>query len=227
MEYLKKYQSILERTSLFGSIPSDELQALLSCLAPRVQQFAANGLIFAEGSPAGQMGLVLHGSVQIVQEDFYGNRHIIAALGPGELFAEAFACAGIASLPVSVFAVQECTVLLLDAARILRPCQNACRFHQKAVLNLLQSMASRNLQMNQKLWLLSRKTTQQKLMAYFSAQAKAAGSREFSIPFNRQQLADYLGVERSAMCCELSKLQSKGCLTARKNSISLLREWEE
>ena len=119
MEYLKKYQSILERTSLFGSIPSDELQALLGCLAPRVQQFAANGLIFAEGSPAGQMGLVLHGSVQIVQEDFYGNRHIIAALGPGELFAEAFACAGIASLPVSVFAVQECTVLLLDAARIL------------------------------------------------------------------------------------------------------------
>ena len=102
MEYLKKYQSILERTSLFGSIPSDELQALLSCLAPRVQQFAANGLIFAEGSPAGQMGLVLHGSVQIVQEDFYGNRHIIAALGPGELFAEAFACEGIASLPVSV-----------------------------------------------------------------------------------------------------------------------------
>ena len=218
---------ILLHTPLFSGIPEAQLPALLGCLAPRMQQYLAGHLIFAEGSPAGQIGLVLAGRVQIVQEDFYGNRHIIAALGKGELFAEAFACAQVENLPVSVFAVKDCTVLLFRAQHILHPCQSSCDFHQKIVLNLLQNMARKNLAMNQKLLLLSRKTTRQKLMAYLSAQAKAAGKSEFMIAFDRQQLADYLGVERSAMSAELSKLAKEGFLRTRKNHFTLLREWEQ
>ena len=217
----------LLRTPLFSGVPEAQLPALLGCLAPRRQQYPAGHLIFAEGSPAGQIGLVLAGRVQILQEDFYGNRHIIAALGEGELFAEAFACAQVENLPVSVFAVQDCTVLLFSAQRILHPCQSNCDFHQKIVLNLLQNMARKNLNMNQKLLLLSRKTTRQKLMAYLSAQAKAAGNSEFTIGFDRQQLADYLGVERSAMSAELGKLAKEGFLRTKKNRFHLLREWEQ
>lgn len=217
----------LLRTPLFSGVPEAQLPALLGCLAPRRQQYPAGHLIFAEGSPAGQIGLVLAGRVQILQEDFYGNRHIIAALGEGELFAEAFACARVENLPVSVFAVQDCTVLLFSAQRILHPCQSSCDFHQKIVLNLLQNMARKNLNMNQKLLLLSRKSTRQKLMAYLSAQAKAAGNSEFTIGFDRQQLADYLGVERSAMSAELGKLAKEGFLRTKKNRFRLLREWEQ
>lgn len=212
---------------LFCGIPEPELQALLACLSPKIQSYHAGSLIFAEGSPAGQIGLVLNGSVQITQEDFYGSRHLLAVLQPGELFAEAFACAEVPALPVSVYARQECSVLLFSISRILHPCQNACMFHQKIVLNLLTDMARKSLQMNQKLFLLSRKTTRQKLMAYLCAQAKAAGSRDFCIPLDRQQLADYLGVDRSAMSAELSKLCKEGYLESRKNHFCLLRDWRE
>ena len=227
MNITNEYWPVLLRTPLFSGIAESDLAALLACLGPRVQHFDASSSIFAEGSPAGQIGLVLAGRAQVVQDDFYGNRHIVAALEAGEVFAEAFACAGVPSLPVSVLAVQRCTVLLLDIERILHPCQNACGFHQKIVLNLLQNMARKNLQMNQKLSLLSHKTTRQKLMAYLSAQAKAAGSRDFTITFDRQQLADYLGVERSAMSAELGKLRREGFLTAQKSHFCLLREWAE
>ena len=166
--------------------------------------------MFLEGEPAAFVGVVLSGKVQILRTDFYGNRSVLTVVSPGGLFAEAFACAGVETLPVSAMALESAGVLLLDCKRVLTSCPNACPFHKKLVQNLLRGIAQKNLILTQKIRCMSRKTTQEKLMEFLLEQAKQHGSAEFVIPYDRQALADYLGVERSAMSAEISKLKKAG-----------------
>ena len=219
---MEKFLSVLSRCQLFAGLNNQDLIAILACLDARVHGVAKNSAVFSEGEQAVYVGIVLSGNVQIVKEDYYGNRSIVAVAEPGELFGETFACAGVDALPVSVVAVQDSQVMLIDCHRITRSCSNACSFHNQLVLNLLQVVASKNLAFNQKLEILSKRTTRDKLMAYLTGQAKLRGSSSFSIPYDRQALADYLGVERSAMSAEISKLRKDGIIDSAKNHFTLL-----
>lgn len=156
--------------------------------------------------------VVLSGGVQIVRDDYYGNRSVLTVAAPGGLFAEAFVCAGLETLPVSAFAVQNSTVLLLDCRRVMTGCGHDCLFHSRLVYNLLQGIAQKNLALTEKIRFMSRKTTREKLMEFLLDQAKRHGSAEFTIPYDRQALADYLGVERSAMSAEIGKLRKDGLI---------------
>ena len=160
--------------------------------------------------------------MQILREDYYGNRSILSVIHPAQLFAEVFVCAGLESMPVSVIAASDCRIMLLDCRKVLTTCQNSCVFHNRLIRNLLHIMAAKNLMLNQKLELTSRRTTREKLMTYLTQEAKHAGSNCFTIPFDRQQLADYLGVDRSAMSTELGKLKKEGRLDFHKSSFKLL-----
>lgn len=217
------YFSLILDTPLFAGIQPEELSSMLGCLQARVVAANKDDPIFLEGDEAGYMGLVLEGGVQVVRDDFYGNRTILTHAGPGELFAEAFACAGIDTVPVSAYATKDSKVLLLSCQKMLTVCSSACRFHNQLVKNLLNVVARRTLELSGKIQLMSRKTTKEKLMAYLLSQAKAAGSPQFTIPFNRQALADYLGVERSAMSTELGKLRKEGVLTCKGSEFHLLQ----
>jgi CRP-like cAMP-binding protein len=168
-----------------------------------------------EGDPAKYVGVVLSGTVQVVREDYYGNRSVMTVLQPGDLFAEVFSCAGLEAMPVSVIAVKDSSVLLLDCKGVLASSSNSCRFHSILLRNLLQEMAQKNLLLSQKIRCMSQKTTKEKLMAYLMDQAKQQGSSEFTINLDRQALADYLGVERSAMSAEISKLRRSGQLDTK------------
>ena len=185
---------------------------MLSCLGGRILKIAKGSPVFLEGDPAKYVGVVLSGSVQVVRDDFYGHRSVLTAVAPGGLFGEAFACAGLETLPVSVIAQQSGAVLLLDCKRVLSGCSNACAFHSILIRNLLQGISQKNLALTRKIRCMSRKTTREKLMEYLLEQAKQCGSAEFAIPFDRQALADYLGVERSAMSAEIGKLKKEGLL---------------
>ena len=180
--------------------------------------------IFSAGQPARYLGVVLEGAVQILQEDYFGGRAILGAAGPGDLFGEAFACAGAASLPVTVLASESGSLLLLDCRRVTGPCEKGCAVHQRLVLNLLQVMAQKNLAFHQKLQILSRRTTREKLLAYLDLQARQHQSASFFIPFDRQALADYLGVERSGLSSEIGRLKAEGVLDCRKNHFTLLEK---
>ena len=131
---------------------------------------------------------------------------------PVFLEGEAFACAGLETLPVSAFAVQNSTVLLLDCRRVMTGCGHDCLFHSRLVYNLLQGIAQKNLALTEKIRFMSRKTTREKLMEFLLDQAKRHDSAEFTIPYDRQALADYLGVERSAMSAEIGKLRKDGLI---------------
>ena len=207
---MEKYFGILSQSSLFAGIEQSELNAVIGCLNGKTVKVSKGNPVFLEGDPARYLGVVLLGTIQVIREDYYGNRSVMAVLQPGELFAEVFSCAGLATMPVSVIAVTDSEVLLLDCRRVFTSCSNACHFHGLLMKNLLQEMAQKNLILTRKIRYMSQKTTKEKLMAYLLDQAKQQGRKEFVIPHNRQSLADYLGVERSAMSAEISKLKKSG-----------------
>lgn len=219
---MKEYLAVLARCPLFQGIEQAEYAAMLSCLGARKVECGKNEPVFLEGDPANQVGVVLGGAVQIVRDDFYGNRSVVASIQPAQIFGETFACAEIDRLPVSVIATEKSEIMLIDCRRITMTCSNACEFHSRMILNLLRVVAEKNLVFNQKIEIMAKKTTRDKLMAYLLEQAKRNGSREFDIPFDRQSLADYLGVERSALSAEISRMRAEGILQSNRSHFRLL-----
>ena len=218
MEHLE----ILKRCPLFAQIEEADLVTMLDCLGAREMEAAKGETVFWEGDPARYVGIVLSGQVQILQEDYYGNRVILGRVTPGELFGESFACAGVEALPVSVVAMERSHILLLDCRRITTSCCNACAFHSRMVFNLLRVMADKNLHFHQKLQITSRRTTREKLMTYLLAQAKLRQTSQFTIPFDRQELADYLGVDRSGLSTEIGKLKAEGVIDCHRSTFKIL-----
>lgn len=218
---MDEYLNILKACGLFYNIASADIPAMLECLSAEKKLFGKNEVIFAEGEPLHHFGIVLSGRVQIEQNDYWGNRSILALLEESGLFGEAFGYAGTPHLPVNVRAAAESDVMLIDCRKIFSGCSSACVFHTQLIQNMLRILAQKNVALTQKIETVTQRTTRGKLLAYFSAQAQAHGGSSFTIPFNRQQLADYLAVERSAMSAELSKMQKEGLIQYNKSKFKL------
>lgn len=213
---MKEFFPVLHMAALFSGISDEELAAMLSCLGARIDTFPKGSRLLRVGDAVEDVGLVLAGSALIVQEDIWGNRNILSKTGPGQTFAEVFACAPGAVLNVSVEAESAVTVMFLRVRRVLSVCPSACSHHSRIIRNLLGELAEKNLRLNEKLTHMGQRTTRAKLMSYFSAEAQRRGGYEFDIPFSRQQLADYLGVERSGLSLELGKCGMRACSTFTK-----------
>lgn len=218
---MKKYSEILRRCPLFRGIDDENLLLMLSCLGAEKKSYRKNEVVFAEGGRTTRFGILLSGEVQIVRVDYYGNRSLVGQVGPSELFGEAFACAEVESLPVDVVASEDCEVLLVDVKRVTQTCCNACEFHNRIIYNLMKIVAAKNLMFHRKLEIVSGRTTRDKLMNYLLLEAKRAGSHAFEIPYDRQELADYLEVDRSGLSAEISKLRREGVLESEKNRFVL------
>ena len=219
---MRKYLEILKKCPLFNGIAEDNLLRMLTCLGARVTAFDKKYTIFAEGTPARHIGIVLAGSAQIIQVDYYGNRSILSEVAPSEIFGEAFACAESRNLPISVIATDPCEVMLIECSHILHTCQNNCGFHQALIFNLMKDLATKNILFHQRIEITAKRSTREKLLAYLVLQAKNTGCDSFEIPFDRQELADYLEVDRSGLSAEISKLRKEGILESQKNRFTLL-----
>ena len=218
---MKEFLSVIRSSQLFSGVSEDELTAMLSCLKAESRDFPKDAFLLRAGDTAESIGLVLSGSVLVIQEDIWGNRNILSKAGPGQTFAAAFACAPGSRLNVSVVAEAPVTAMFLNVKRILTVCPSACTHHSRIIRNLLGELAGKNLRFSEKLTHMGQRTTRAKLMSYFSAEAQRVGRYEFDIPFSRQQLADYLGVERSGLSLELGKMRSEGLLDFQKNHFVL------
>ena len=217
---MKEYLPIIKaRSGLFSGIEEKELEKLFGCLEARKQTYRKEEYILREGEQTKALGLVLSGSVLIVQEDVWGGRNVLSVLGTGQCFAEVFACVPGSVLNVNVEAKEDTTILFLNVGRILSICPDGCSFHAQLIQNLLIDMAQKNRKLSEKITHMAKRSTREKLLSYLSEQAVKNKSAEFTIPYNRQQLADYLGVDRSGLSVQLCRLRDEGLLTFHKNKI--------
>jgi CRP-like cAMP-binding protein len=220
---MQKYLNLLKDVPLFEHIDAQDIPEMLKCLKATKKSYQKDSFIRCEGDNTDFIGIVLEGTIQILQNDYDGKRTITAAFGAGSMFAEAFACADVPVLPVNVLAATDCVILFLNKKQILH--QHGCSddFHIQLIENLLKIVSRKNILLNQKLRYISHKTTSEKLLAFLTDQARLHHSNEFTIPYDRQALADYLGVERSAMSAEISKLKKNGVLMTHKSYFKLLK----
>lgn len=220
---MKKYIDIIGKCALFEGIERDDIMEMLNSMKARVINTSKNQIIFSEGDPAEYMGLLISGSVRIIREDYYGNRSIVAEVEPGELFAETIAAAGAENMPVSAAASEESEIMLIDFRRMLCcEANDRGRIQNRLISNLLRVVAEKNMILNRKIEIISCRTTREKLLTYLLAEAKRRNSSEFEIPYNRQELADYLGVDRSAMSAEIARLRRDGIIESKKSRFRLL-----
>ena len=218
---MKKYINLLEHSELFYGITETEIESMLKCLSANIRCCQKGDYVFHRGECVNSVAMLLEGSIHIQKEDFWGNLSILSEISEGDVLGEVYACLGNEEILYNAVAVKQSIVLFLDINRVLTMCPSACPFHGRLIRNLLSVMASKNKMLTQKLEYMSQRTTMEKLLSYLSEQSLRAGSSAFDISFNRQQLADFLSVDRSAMSNELCKMRDEGILSFERNHFIL------
>lgn len=219
---MKKYIEILKRTQLFSGVSDTEISAMLNCLQAKLLTFQKGDYVFREGERIDNITVLVKGKLLVQHDDFWGNRNIVNVIRVGEMFGEAYVAPESGSLLNDVIAEEDSAVFFFDVRRILTVCSTACRFHSMVIQNLFFAISEKNRKLVQKIGHMSKRSTRAKLLSYLSEEAKRQNSSHFTIPFTRQQLADFLCVDRSAMSNELCKMRDEGLLQFAKNQFILL-----
>lgn len=218
---MKKYLPVLRCSALFANVGEEEIGSMLGCLRAQLRTYRKGEFVLQQGERLSHIPILVEGALHIQQDDYWGNRSILSHVDVGDMFGEAYAAPGSGPMANDVVAIEDSAVIFFDVQRILTACSSACRFHAAVVQNLFTAISAKNRGLVQKLGHISKRSTRAKLLSYLSEQAARQGSATFTIPFNRQQLADFLSVDRSAMSNELCKMRDEGLLTFWKNHFSL------
>lgn len=218
---MKDYISIIKKSSLFNGFQEQEILSIISCLSPLKKTYTKNEFVFKLKDKISFIGIVLKGSIYITKEDFLGNRTIISRIEEGQIFGEVYSFIETELLDINIETAEKTYILFLDIKKVMTVCSCVCEFHTLFIKNIIQDIAKKNIFLTKRLEYLSLHTTREKITLYLSEQAKKNKSLSFEIPFNRQQLADYLSVNRSALSKELCKMRDEKILTFNKNKFIL------
>jgi CRP-like cAMP-binding protein len=211
----------LSSSPLLTGISGDNFNAMLTCLRAKLNTFGQGETVYYEGDPVYDVGLVVRGRLHLLKSDIWGNNSIVTEINPPEMFAEAAVCSGEGRLPVSVTAKEKSEILFIDYRKVVTTCPQSCGFHAKLIRNMISALARKNMMMSAKMGHITKRSIKEKLLSYLGDVAKQKLSKSFDIPYNRQELADYLSVERSALSAEMSRLKSEGVIDYRKNHFKL------
>ncbi len=218
---MKNYIHILKKTKLFAGVGDDEISAMLSCLGARLYNYKKGEYVLRQGEHLSDIIVLVEGNLHIQKDDYWGNRSILGQVAVGEMFGEAYVAPESGALLNDVVATENSTVIFFDVRKIITTCSSGCRFHYMIVQNMFFAISDKNRKLVQKLGHMSKRTTREKLISYLSEESKKQNSSNFTIPFNRQQLADFLSVDRSAMSNELCKMRDEGLIEFDKNYFKL------
>ena len=219
---MKNRAEFLKDTQLFLGVSEDEISAMLGCLNARESEYKKGEYISHRGDIVGDIMLLVSGKVHVQRDDFWGNSNIISTIDIGEMFGESCITPRGREILNNVIAIEDSTIMLFDVRRILTTCSSSCKFHNMVIENLFYAISDKNRKLVQKLGHMANRSTREKLMSYLSEQSQKQGSDCFVIPFNRQQLADFLSVDRSAMSNELGKLRDEGLIEFDRSRFRLL-----
>lgn len=232
IETVKKKSIVLKHADLmtlagcvlFKAITADDISSLLSCLQATTKNYTKGEFIQSAGEPINKIGVVIKGNAEIIQEDLFGRKTILTSVGRSGIFGEAIVTAQLAKSPVSVVASNDTTICFLDYHSIVRTCGTNCQFHTALIENMLEIMAKKTLLLSKKLNYALMKSIRDKITSYLLDEfsKKQRNSKTFTIQYNREELADYLSVDRSALSRELSRMKEEGLIDYRKNEFTLL-----
>ena len=206
---------------MFSGVSEEEMSGMLGCLGARMRTYQKGEYVLRQGQHLEDITVLVEGGLLIQKDDYWGNRSILGHISVGEMFGEAYAAPESGPLLNDVVAIEDSAVIFFDVKRILTTCSSACHFHSLVVQNMFFAISEKNRKLVQKLGHMSKRTTRDKLISYLSEEAKRQHSSSFTIPFNRQQLADFLSVDRSAMSNELCRMRDEGLLNFEKNRFEL------
>lgn len=216
---MQQFYSVILQAKLFEQIKRQQLPELLAAIKPVLKTFAAGTRIWQVGATVSSFGLVCAGQVQVVKENEKGNRTILATVSAADIFGEAYACTNGQPLPVAVDALTTAKVLFFQPDNLFELTPLAAQ--QQVMANLVQIFAQKSLLLNQKVEILSQRRIVDKVRAYLQMEQQKQHSQSLLIPYNRQEMADFLGVERSALSTTLSEMQQTGYLSYHKNQFTL------
>ncbi len=221
---MEQYLSLIETSPLFHGVAEADVLPLLQRLKVRKKKYEKGEFLFYSGDAVPYIGLVLEGAVHIIQEDYWGNRNILSQIPAGFFFGEAFACLPDAPATVDVVAASDAVIMQVYVGNILHAGQVLTPDQARFMGNLLALMAEKNRLLTEKMRYLTQRSTRQKIIRYLSDMARKKGKATFVLPFNRQQMADFLSVDRSALSAELSKMKKEGLIDYHKDKFTLQQE---
>lgn len=219
---MKKYIPVLKRTQIFAGVGDDDIASMLLCLKAQLHHYKKGDYVLREGEHLSDIMILVDGRLHIQKDDYWGNRSILEQISMGEMFGEAYIAPESGPLLNDVVAAEDSVVIFFNAKQIIATCSSSCRFHTMVVQNLFFTISEKNRKIVRKLSHMSKRSIREKLISYLSEEATRQNSSSFVIPFNRQQLADFLFVDRSAMSNELSKMRREGLLEFERNCFKLL-----
>lgn len=195
---------------------------MLGCIAPRTARYKKGALIAQAGGPMREIGIVLEGSVAVTKETPLGERIVLNKISPGGIYGEVAALSDTQLAPATIFSSEDSTVLFMLPEKMLNPCKNVCPWHTQLTANLVRIVADKALYLNRKIDYLAIKSMRGKLCTYLYERYTKTGSCEFSLPFNRNELADFLNVSRPSMSRELGRMRDEGILSFSGSSFRIL-----
>lgn len=217
---MEQYFQVAKESPLFTDFSSKDFSSIFTCLGAFIKKYEKKEVIFLAGDKINHIGLVISGSVKIIQEDNQANESILTEVGVGDTFAEIFACSNTSCSPVTAITREKSEILFLDYHKILNICSNSCVFHRKLIDNLLKMIAHKCLILNEKVTILSKRNIREKIFSFLQYMGK--GEKKVKIEFNREEMANFICVDRSALSAELSKMQKEGILLYHKNEFQIL-----
>lgn len=218
-----QYLSVLKKMGLFAGMEPDEIAAALHCLHAESRLFHKGEYIFHEGETITCIAVLADGKLLIQRNDYWGNQSLLYLLETGELFGGAYIAPGGGALLHDIVAAEDSIVIFFHIQKILTRCPSDCKYQIKLIQNLFFTLSEKNRKLAQKLNYMAQRTIRDKLLSYLSDQSMEKGTSSFDIPFNRQQLADFLSVDRSALSKELCKMRDDGLLRFHKNHFELIK----
>lgn len=219
---MDKYIPVLKKCALFRNMEERELETLLKCLGVQVKNYGAEEFVFLAGDEINYVGIVASGVIEIMKESLAGNKHIVAFLGPSDMFAEGIVCTASRISPVTVQANEPSVVLMIPYERIIKSCGTGCSFHIGLIQNMMVVLGEKNVNLNRKLELLTLKGMRERLASFLINEARLKRGNTFQIMLNRTELADYLNVSRTSMCRELARMKEEGLIDFYGSSFKLL-----
>lgn len=213
----------LRTLPLFREMTDTDILHILDCTHTREVYFDREQILW-EISDQPFWGILAQGTLTLQQEDWHGNRSILGDFGAGEFLDSGALRAMAGTLPFFFSVTEKTTIIVMESQPALNPCDENCRAHLLFLRNVVEAMTEKETQLLYKIEYLSKRTTREKLMSYLNIQAARQGSRRIHVPYTRQELADLLGVDRSAMCTELTHMQNDGLIRYERKRFELLQE---